>query len=137
MNPSSPASVPIGVGIDTARYGHRVSFLRADRQPAAKAFTFKESQQGHAQLRQAMEQLQLHHGQVHFYIHLDTAGQYANNLERFLRSLPFDKTVSIGEPKRNKPEALVGYFGVFPEENSSGVDKDGQPLPSRTAYITL
>lgn len=25
--------VPIGVGIDTARYGHRVTFLRADLQP--------------------------------------------------------------------------------------------------------
>ena len=29
----------IGVGIDTARYGHRVSFLRPDRQPAAKPIT--------------------------------------------------------------------------------------------------
>jgi len=29
----------IGVGIDTARYGHRVSFLRPDRQPAAKPLT--------------------------------------------------------------------------------------------------
>jgi hypothetical protein len=26
----------IGVGIDTARYGHMVSFLRPDRQPAAQ-----------------------------------------------------------------------------------------------------
>jgi hypothetical protein len=26
----------IGVDIDTARYGHRVSFLRSDRLPAAK-----------------------------------------------------------------------------------------------------
>ena len=29
----------IGVGIDTARYGHRVSFLRPDRLPAAKPLT--------------------------------------------------------------------------------------------------
>ena len=27
------------------------------------------------------------------------------------------------------PAHFVGYFGVFPEENSSGVDKDGKPLP--------
>src|SRR5205085_1260369 len=30
------------------------------------------------------------------------------------------------------PEQLVGYFGVFPEENSSGVDAHGHPLPSGT-----
>ena len=29
----------IGVGIDTARYGHRVSFLRPDRKPAAQPLT--------------------------------------------------------------------------------------------------
>ena len=28
------------------------------------------------------------------------------------------------------PDHLVGYFGVFPEENSSGVDKQGKPLPA-------
>jgi len=32
--PSQPLAA-IGVGIDTARYGHVVSFLRPDRQPAA------------------------------------------------------------------------------------------------------
>ena len=30
------------------------------------------------------------------------------------------------------PEHLVGYFGIFPEENSSGVDKHGNPLPPGT-----
>jgi hypothetical protein len=30
------------------------------------------------------------------------------------------------------PAKFVGYFGVFPEENSSGVDKYGKPLPSGT-----
>src|SRR5439155_15567378 len=30
------------------------------------------------------------------------------------------------------PEQFVGYFGVFPEENSSGVDKQGNPLPPGT-----
>ena len=32
-----------GVGIDTARYGHRVTFRRPDRQPAAKPLTVLES----------------------------------------------------------------------------------------------
>jgi transposase len=27
------------------------------------------------------------------------------------------------------PEKLVGYFGIFPEENSSGVDKEGHQIP--------
>ena len=30
------------------------------------------------------------------------------------------------------PEHLVGYFGVFPDENTSGVDKFGKPLPPGT-----
>jgi hypothetical protein len=40
----------IGVGIDTARYGHRVCFLRPDRQPAAKSLTVLENQQGYQDL---------------------------------------------------------------------------------------
>ncbi len=55
---STPAPIAIGVGFDTARYGHHVSFLRPDRQPAAKPFSFAESPAGYAQLRQAFEQLQ-------------------------------------------------------------------------------
>ena len=39
----------IGVGIDTARYGHRVTFLRGDRQPAAPAITVTENQEGFQQ----------------------------------------------------------------------------------------
>jgi len=30
------------------------------------------------------------------------------------------------------PDHLVGYFGIFPEENRSGVDKFGRPLPPGT-----
>ena len=32
---STIQTVPIGVGIDTSRYGHHVTFLNADLQPAA------------------------------------------------------------------------------------------------------
>ncbi len=45
-------AVTIGVGIDTARYGHRVTFLKADRQPAAPPLDVLESAAGYEQLRQ-------------------------------------------------------------------------------------
>jgi hypothetical protein len=34
------------------------------------------------------------------------------------------------------PADLVGYFGVFPEEDSSGVDKHGNPLPPGTLCMS-
>jgi transposase len=92
----------IGVGIDTARYGHRVSFLRPDRQPAAKPITVLESHAGYQALGARLELLQRQHPQAHFHIRIDAAGQYAANLEHFLRGLDLPTTISIGEPKRNK-----------------------------------
>ena len=93
--------VAIGVGFDTAHYGHHVSFLRADRQPAAPAFHFTESADGYQSVREALQRLQQRHGRVHFHLRLDAAGQYAVNLERFLRALPFAMTLSVGQPKCN------------------------------------
>src|SRR5262249_24060681 len=92
----------IGVGIDTARYGHRVSFRRPDHQPAAKPLTVMETQAGYRALQQQLERLHQQHPQAHFHVRIDAAGQYAANLERFLRSLALPMTLSIGEPKRNK-----------------------------------
>jgi transposase len=92
----------IGVGIDTARYGHRVSFLRPDRQSAAKPLTVLENQQSYQALRERLERLHQQHPQVHFHVRIDAAGQYAANLEGFLRGLDLPITLSIGEPKRNK-----------------------------------
>lgn len=92
----------IGVGIDTARYGHRVTFLREDKQPAAKAITILENHKGYQDLKECLERLQRKDPEVHFHVHIDAAGQYATNLERFLRSLSLSLTVSIGEPARNK-----------------------------------
>jgi transposase len=92
----------IGVGIDTARYGHRVSFLRPDHQPAAKPMTVLESRAGYQALHERLVQLHQHHPQAHFHVRIDAAGQYAANLEHFLRGLPLPLTLSIGEPKRNK-----------------------------------
>jgi transposase len=92
----------IGVGIDTARYGHRVSFLRPDRQPAAKPLTVLENRAGYQALKDRLMQLHKNHPNVHFHVRIDAAGQYAVNLEQFLRGLGLPMTLSIGEPKRNK-----------------------------------
>ncbi|HZU37421.1 MAG TPA: IS110 family transposase, partial [Gemmataceae bacterium] len=92
----------IGVGIDTARYGHRVSFLRPDHQAAAKPMTVLESRAGYQALQERLEHLHQQHPQAHFHVRIDAAGQYAANLEHFLRGLVLPMTLSIGEPKRNK-----------------------------------
>ncbi len=33
-------------------------------------------------------------------------------------------------------EKLVGYFGIFPEENTSGVDRCGNPVPPGTMCMS-
>jgi hypothetical protein len=45
------------------------------------------------------------------------------------------KIVDINRFK--SPDQLVGYFGGFPEENRSGVDKQGRPLPPGTMHMSL
>ena len=92
----------IGVGIDTARYGHRVSFLRPDRSPAAPPLTVMENREGYQALQDRLSKLREQHPSAHFHIRIDAAGQYAANLERFLRGLGLPMALSIGEPKRNK-----------------------------------
>jgi transposase len=92
----------IGVGIDTARYGHRVSFLRPDRQPAAKPITVLENHVGYQSLKDRLMKLHEQHPNAHFHVRIDAAGQYATNLEQFLRGLTLPMTLSVGEPKRNK-----------------------------------
>jgi transposase len=92
----------LGVGIDTARYGHRVSFLRPDHAPAAKPLTVLENRAGYQALQERLESLQRQHPQAHFHVRIDAAGQYAANLEHFLRGLTLPMTLSVGEPKRNK-----------------------------------
>jgi hypothetical protein len=102
QNSGAQNLVAIGVGIDTARYGHMVSFLRPDRQPAAKKLLVLESHHNYQALRERLEQLHQQHPQAHFHVRIDAAGQYANNLECFLRSLSLPMTLTIGEPKRNR-----------------------------------
>jgi transposase len=93
----------LGVGIDTARFGHHVTFLREDKQPAAKPLSITESRSGYQQLQAQLEQLHRRYPEAHIHLRIDAAGQYAANLETFLRSLKhLPMTISVGEPKRNK-----------------------------------
>jgi transposase len=108
----------IGVGIDTARYGHRVTFLCADKQPAAPPLDVHESCAGYQQLQQALERLQAAHPAVKFHVRIDAAGQYAANLERFLRSLPLPLELSCGQPARNAAYRKVH----FPKRKADPVD---------------
>lgn len=108
----------IGVGIDTARYGHRVTFLRGDRQPAAKPLTVTENQNGYQQLRQRLDKLNKQYPEAQIRVHIDAAGQYATNLECFLRSLPWPMTISIGEPKRNKDY----HKAIFPKRTTDDTE---------------
>ena len=114
----SNSALSIGVGLDTARYGHHVTFLREDLQFATEPFGFCESQEGYDQLRKAFHQLTQRHDNVHFHIRIDAAGQYSANLQRFLYALDFPKTISVGEPKRNKDYRSVH----FPKRKSDPVD---------------
>ena len=100
--PVCQSATPVGVGIDTHRYFHRATFLDADRQAAASPIDFAESVEGYDQLRQTLAKIQARLPDAHFHIRFDVAGQYARNLVRFVRGLPFPKTVSLGEPARNK-----------------------------------
>ena len=115
--PESPTE-HIGVGIDTARYGHRVSFLRGDKQPAAPSMNFTETRQGYSKLWQQLKNLHRKHRNAQFHVHIDAAGQYAANLEHFLRSLDLPLNISIGEPKRNKDY----HKAFFPKRTSDATE---------------
>jgi transposase len=99
----------IGVGIDTARYGHRVSFLGPDLRPVAKPLTVTENHAGYQALRDRLHELRQKHPLVHFHIRIDAAGQYAANLEQFLRGLKLPMTLSLGQPKRNKDYRMAHF----------------------------
>ncbi len=102
-------TVAVGVGIDTARYGHHATFLREDRQAAAKPMQFLESRSGYQQLENVLGQLASKHAHVHFHIHVDAAGQYASNLLKFLGGLSWPTTLSVGNPARNEQYRRVHF----------------------------
>ena len=111
-------TVSIGVGIDTSRYGHHVTFLDADLQPATAPLQITETRAGYDQLVAAFHKLQQRHPAAVFHVRLDAAGQYAANLEAFLHQLPFEKTVSIGDPVRNKNYRVAH----FPKSKSDAIE---------------
>jgi transposase len=120
----------IGVGIDTARYGHRVSFLSPDRQPAASPITVTEDRAGYQALEDRLKLLHQQHPAAHFHVRIDAAGQYAANLEMFLRSLKLPMTISVGEPKRNRDYHKVH----FPKRSTD--DTESQAM-ARFAVVEL
>ncbi len=68
LAPSSQGLAAIGVGIDTARYGHLVSFWRPERQPAAKKLLVMANHASYQALRERLEQLRQQHLQAHWHI---------------------------------------------------------------------
>lgn len=108
----------IGVGIDTARYGHHVSFLGVDKRKALAGFHFKESTDGYALLVSALDKLATKFPDAQFSIRLDAAGQYAANLIRFLETLQYKVSISVGQPKQNKDYKSVH----FPKQKSDPID---------------
>jgi transposase len=122
MNAALEETVWIGVGIDTARYGHRATFLRADRQPAARPLDVLESAAGYEGLRQVLERLVQREPRARFRVRIDAAGQYATNLESFLRSLPLPLEISTGEPARNAAYRKAHY----PKTKTDDVDSRAQ-----------
>ena len=99
----------IGIGIDTARYGHRVAFLDENKSPAAPSLTVLESRNGYEQLQDRLEKLHHKHPQASLHVHIDAAGKYATNLESFLHRVDVPLTVSVGQPKKNKDYQQVHF----------------------------
>ena len=99
---SAARRLRLGVGIDTARYGHHVTFLGDDLQRVAPDLPVPESRAGYQRLERQLRRLCEKHPDAELHVRIDAAGQYAANLERFLRSLDLPLPISVGEPKRNK-----------------------------------
>jgi len=149
------APVPIGVGIDTSRYGHYATFLRADLQPAAADLKLVESAAGYQQLRERLESIAHKLGRpVHFHVRLDLAGRYADNLLAFLHELatrPADATplanatftISCGDPQRNKNYrvAIFGHKKSDPVESAAcaryALTEKPKPTPALTPQLRL
>jgi transposase len=133
----------IGVGIDTSRYGHHATFLRADLQPAAEDLDFAESAAGYEQLRRRLENIAQRHAAVHFHFRLDVAGAYADNLLAFLQRLSWTKTISCGDPQRNKNyrSALYGHKKSDPVESAAvaryALTEKPQAMPTVTPELSV
>jgi hypothetical protein len=74
MNNNDSTVVYLGVGIDTARYAHHVSFLDQQKRTAAKPFHFSETAEGYQKLRAALDKLTRKHPRLHLQIRIDATG---------------------------------------------------------------
>ena len=99
----------IGVGIDTARYGHHVSFLDQDKRIAAKPFHFAENASGYRRLENVLQRLLCKHPGVRLLLRIDAAGQYAENLLQWLHRLEIPAVISVGQPAKNKAYRKVHF----------------------------
>ncbi len=115
---ASPSVRALGVGIDTARFGHRASFLRDDGQEAAPSLSFSESRTGYTQLQQTLAGLAARYPAAQLRVRLDAAGQYAANLEAFLRKSSVPLTLSVGQPAANDHYRKLH----FPKRKSDDTD---------------
>ena len=106
---ASPNPFRIGVGIDTARYAHHVSFLDEQKRTAAEPFHFTETAKGYQKLQRTFEKLKAKHPHLHLHIRVDAAGQYAENLLQWLHRLDFETSISVGQPARNKAYRQVHF----------------------------
>jgi len=104
----------LGVGIDTARYGHMASFIGEDREPLAAPLLVKEGREGYEKLEHRLHDLCEKFPQAQLVVRIDAAGQYAANLQSFLRRLPLPIAVSVGEPKRTRDY----HRSLFPKNKS-------------------
>jgi transposase len=86
-----------------------VSFLRDDKQRALPPLNITESRSGYRRLQRELDRLHRRYPQAEIYVRIDAAGQYAYNLETFVRSLDLPLMVSVGEPKRNKDYRQAHY----------------------------
>ena len=118
QSPAEPPPTPIGVGIDTSRYGHYAAFLAPDLQTAAPDLEVIESAAGYGKLRRRFLELIERRGRIHFHIRLDAAGLYADNLIAFLAGLAAPGadgftgaafTISCGDTQRNKNYRVAIY----------------------------
>ena len=109
MTNQGPACMHVGVGIDTARYGHHVSLLDEQKRTVAPAFHFTETADGYRKFQAVLDKLARKHPQLHLHIHVDAAGQYAENLLQWLHQLEFQTTISVGQPARNKAYRQVHF----------------------------
>jgi hypothetical protein len=96
--------------------------LKSDRQPAAPPLDVLESANGYESLRQVLEHLVEREPRTRFRVRIDAAGQYATNLESFLRSLSLPLEISIGEPSRNSAYRKAHY----PKSKTDDVDSRAQ-----------